>query len=406
MKAAILTIGDELTSGYRLDTNSQWIAARLTPLPVEVTFHGSVGDTPAMIETGLQVALDAADCVVVTGGLGPTEDDLTRQVVAGYFCLELLEDAEALERMVERYARRGRRMPASNRIQALVPRGSQIIQNARGTAAGFYVQSGGRHVFVTPGIPFEMEGMLEDFVLPRIIALLGGDRQVRQAFVKVYGLPESEINERIRPMVFRDRNPLLGLLPHQGTITIELTAYAEIGKAADELIRADIVALREALGGYIISEDGRDLPQVVGDLLLERGMTIGTSEQGTAGLLAARLAAPAGSDAWFRGGTILCVESSAHGSQEPGASPETGALELARNARATTGADIGVGVGSVAVPPNSTIERPYGAVHVAVDLEGRQSVRALSFTRDRLQMREWAADAALAQVRLALLDAP
>jgi len=406
MKAAILTIGDELTSGYRLDTNSQTIAAQLTPLPVDVAVHVSVGDAPAIIEAGLQMALEAADCVIVTGGLGPTEDDLTRQVISAYFGLELVENAEALERMVQRYVRRGRRMPESNRIQALVPRGCQIIQNGRGTAAGFYIQAGGKHVFVTPGIPFEMQGMLEDFILPRIVALLGGDRVVRQAFIKVYGLPESEINERIRPMVIRGRNPLLGLLPHQGTITIELTAYAENGRGAEELIQADVASLRDALGLCIISDDGRDLPQVVGDLLLERGLTISTAEEGTAGLLAARLTAPLQSQAWFRGGTAQSADSAAHEPQATSATREAAALGLARNARTISGADIAVGVGPVVFPPDSTSERPYGTVYVAVDLGSRQSVRELSFTRDRVRIREWVADAALAQVRLALLDAP
>jgi nicotinamide-nucleotide amidase len=357
-----------------------------------------------MIERGLQSCLDVADCVIVTGGLGPTEDDLTRQVIAAHFKLALEEDAEALERMVQRYARRGRSMPHSNRIQALVPRGADVIQNARGTAAGFYLRTHGKHVFVTPGIPFEMHGMLDDYILPRIIGLVGEGRRVRQAFVKVYGLPESEINERIRPMVVRGRNPLLGLLPRKGTITIEITAYSSAVSQADELIRADIDLLRAALGNHIISEDGRELPQVVGDLLCTAGMTIGSAEEGSAGLLAARLAAPAGSAAWYLGGVVQVPTAANTHHLGKEISGDEAALELARGARAATGALLGVGVGPVIVPQDSTPERPYGSVHVAVVSEETHRTGAVSFTRDRLQIREWAADAALAQVRLAVLE--
>jgi nicotinamide-nucleotide amidase len=404
VRAAILAIGDELTSGYRIDTNSQAISARLTPLPVEVVLHVTVGDKPTAMKVGLRTALDAAECVIVTGGLGPTEDDLTRHVIASHFGLHLKENAEALARMRERYTRRHRRMPESNRVQALIPSGSQVIQNSRGTAAGFYLEVEGKHIFVTPGIPYEMVGMLEAFILPRLMRLMGIGRPIRQAFVKVYGLPESEINERIRPMVARDRNPLLGLLPHQGTITIELTASADTSEQADQLIRTDIEALWSALGVYVISEDGRDLPQVVGDLLCDRGLTIGAIEVGTAGLLAARLSEPDGSHRYFRGSTILVPDSRADGNR-PVEPAGHSALQLARSARQESGANIGVGVGAVEIPGDSTSDRPYGTLQIGIDLEGREAVRSLSFTQDSVGIREWAADGALAEVRLAVLAA-
>jgi nicotinamide-nucleotide amidase len=286
LKAAILAIGDELTCGYRLDTNSQAISRRLTLLPAEVILHVTANDVPEIIQEGLRTALNAADVVVVTGGLGPTEDDLTRQVIAAHFGLELLEDAEALVHIRERFARFGREMPESNRIQAQAPAGSQIIYNERGTAAGFYLPIGEKHIFVTPGIPYEMEGMLEGFILPRLQELVGANHHVQRAALKVYGLPESGINERIRPMMARGRNPLLGLLPHRGTITIEVVAAGNTSEEAERLLEADLAALRAELGRYIISEDERELPQVVADLLVERGLTIAAAELGTGGLVA------------------------------------------------------------------------------------------------------------------------
>jgi nicotinamide-nucleotide amidase len=397
MKAAILTIGDELTCGYRLDTNSQAISRRLSLLPAEVVLHLSVGDDYGAIHTGLQVALDAADVVVVTGGLGPTEDDLTRQAIAAHFDLALVEDAEALNRIRERFAHYGRTMPESNRIQAQVPAGSVVIQNERGTAAGFYLLVEEKHIFVTPGIPYEMAGMIEGFILPRLRQLVGDGHSTHRVALKVYGLPESGINERIRPMLARDRNPLLGLLPHRGTITIEVVASGTTLEEAEALAADDLAALRVELGRYVISDDERDLPQVVADLLIERELTIATAEIGTSGLVAARLTEPEGFSRWFRGCSVPDTHMSL-GEEEPVAQAQSMAAQKA------TVADVGVGVGPIIIPDDSTPGRPYGVVDVAINVRGRQTHRRLSFSGDRARVREWAADATLAQVRLRILE--
>jgi nicotinamide-nucleotide amidase len=404
MKAAILTIGDELTCGYRLDTNSQAISCRLALLPAEVVLHLTVGDELETIQEGLRTVLDAADVVIIAGGLGPTEDDLTRQTIAAHFGLELVEDDEALVRVRERFARRGRTMPESNRIQAQVPAGSQIIYNDRGTAAGFYLLESGKHIFVTPGIPYEMDGMLEGFILPRLQELVGAGHHVRRAALKVYGLPESEINDRIRPMLARGRNPLLGLLPHRGTITVEVVAAGSTPEDAEALIEADLATLRAELGRYIISEDGRELPQVVADLLVEHGLTIATAELGTGGLVAARLTEPEGTERWFRRSMVFSSEREAsRRGKESRLTHEDDALTMASAIRQAAQADIGVGVGAVIIPEDSPPGRPYGVVHAAVNLRGRESCRRLSFNGDRARVREWAADAALALVRLRVL---
>ncbi len=396
MKAAILTIGDELTCGYRLDTNSQAISQRLSLLPAEVVLHLSVGDDLNAINTGLHIARRLADVIVVTGGLGPTEDDITRQTIAAHFGLDLVVDAEALARIKERFTRYGRAMTGNNHIQAQVPAGSHIIYNDRGTAAGFYLMADGKHIFVTPGIPYEMEGMMEQFILPRLRQLVESGRHVRRAAVKVYGLPESKINELIRPMLGRDRNPLLGLLPHRGTITIEVVAAGSTPEESVALVEADLAALRAELGRYVISDDERDLPQVLADLLLERGLTIATAELGTNGLAAARLTEPEGFSRWFRDGSVPDVN--------PASDDEGMEVAQALAARQATVADVGVGVGPVIVPQDSTPGRPYGVLHVAVNVQGRESCHRISFNGDRARVREWAADAALALVRLQLLE--
>jgi nicotinamide-nucleotide amidase len=401
MKAAVLAIGDELTCGYQLDTNSQFISRRLATLPADVVLHLSVGDDLRAIHTALHVAMHMTKAdeepavLVISGGLGPTEDDLTRQAVAAHFGLALVEDADALARIRERFAHRGREMPESNRIQAQVPAGSQIIPNSRGTAAGFYLQvQGNRHVFVTPGVPYEMKGMLEDFILPRLRELVVIGAYTQRAFVKVYGLPESEINERIQAMTARDRNPLIGLLPSMGTITVELVASGGAPEETRALIEADVAALRAELGRHVISDDGRELPQVVADLLMERELTIAVAEVGTGGLVAARLTEPEGWERWFREGSVL--------EGDPANDAETLARTLA--ARQAVVADVGVGVGPIVSPEDSTADNPYAVVDVAVNVQGHETHHRLRAGGDRARVRQWAADGALNQVRLCLLE--
>jgi len=404
MKAAILTIGDELTCGYQLDTNSQVISRHLALLSAEVVLHLSVNDDKQAIQRGLRIALDEADIIIVTGGLGPTEDDLTRQAIAAHFGLELAENAEALGRIQARFAHRGRTMPESNRIQAQVPVGSTIIYNDRGTAAGFYLTVKEKHIFVTPGIPYEMEGMLDKFILPRLHELAEADHHVRWAALKVYGLPESEINERIRPSLARGRNPLLGLLPNRGTITVEVTASGTTPEEAERLLETDLVALRDELGPYIISEDGRDLPQVVADLLVARDLTIATAELGTGGLVAARLTEPEGSQRWFRRSAVVdAALSTLEKPQGDCLTDEEVAQALAAAAGRPVGVDIGVGTGAIAIPEDSTPHRPYGTVPIAVNVRGRMTCHRVSFNGDRVRVQELAADAALAMVRLEVL---
>ena len=403
MKAAIVAIGDELTCGYRLDTNSQFISQRLSSVPLDVVLHLTVPDTTKAIHEGLATALQAADVVIATGGLGPTEDDLTRQAVATYFGLTLEENAEALDRIRERFYRRNLHMPESNRQQAQVPAGSQTIQNDRGTAPGFYLHRETKHLFVTPGIPYEMDGMLEGFILPRLRELAGDDHHVRRTALKVYGLPESKINEIIRPLLTRGSNPLLGLLPHRGTITVEITASGDSTAKADTLLLNTVERLRELLGKYIISEDERDLPQVVADLLLVRDMTVAVNEIGTGGLVAARLTKPDGYDRWFRNSHVADPEGWPLSSPLTDNRMQQAASEMACAARKNSNVELGIGVGPISTQMDDTRRGPYTVAYAAVDLQGVQTIRRLSFNGDRVRAREWIADSTLALAREVLL---
>jgi nicotinamide-nucleotide amidase len=228
---------------------------------------------------------------------------------------------------------------------------------------------------------------------------------VRRAALKIYGLPESEINERVRPMLARGRNPLLGLLPHRGTITVELVAAGTTPEEVEALLGTDLAALRAEFGRFIISEDGHDLPHVVASLLVDRGLTIATAELGTGGLVAARLSEPEGSERWLRRSVSFAREDDTLPSMpKPHLPGEEAAVKMANEVRAASQADIGVGVGAIVIPADNTSRRPYGTIDVAVNVKGHTSSRRLSFNGDRARVREWAADAVLALIRLRVLE--
>jgi len=391
MRAAILTIGDELTCGYRLDTNSQVIAQRLAAVPLDVVLHLTVGDNPKDIQEGLHTALETADVVVVAGGLGPTEDDLTRQTVAAFFDRPLVEDDEALRHIRERYARRGRPMPERNLVQALVPQGSRTIHNDRGTAAGFYLQKDGQHLFVVPGVPYEMRGMLEGFILPRLYALAGSDATVRRGALKLLGPTESEVAENIQAMLARDRNPLLGLLPQRGVITVEVVARGTTPSEAERLLAADLATLREVFGKAVLCQDERDLAQVLVDLLAEKKLTLAVAEAtgGTGGLVVARLTGAEGSERWLRRGSVVKAGTSAAETEE-----------LATEIRQDAGTAVGLATGALIRPCDAPADRPYGAIYAAVAVRDNVSSHRLSYSGERERIRQLAAEAALGLLRL------
>lgn len=397
MRAAILTIGDELTSGYRLDTDSQAIARRLAAVPLEVVLHATVGDNWEAIQGGLRIALESAEVVIVAGGLGPTEDDLTRQAVAAFFQRPLAEDPQALDRIRERFARRGRPMAERNRIQAQVPEGSQTIYNDRGTAAGFYLEEEGRHLFVVPGIPYEMEGMLEGFILPLLRERLAPDYTVCRGVLKVFGPPESEVAERIRPLLGRERNPLLGLLAHWGTITIEVVAPGATPREAEGLLAADMQTLREEFGEAVVCQDERELPQVVGDLLAQQGLTLSVAETvgGTGGLVTARLTSAAGSQRWFCSGAVDRLA----GSEEE-------VRALAAQVRRDTGSGVGLATGALLGPGNAGSASSHRVVVAAADGPNLASCERFRYGGEPVWVRHISAEAVLNLLRLHLLRQP
>ena len=340
MRAEVIAIGDELTSGQRLDTNSQWLAAELGVLGVPVVFHTTAADTLEAGVEAFRAAAARADIVVATGGLGPTADDLTRDVLALVAGEPLELSREAVEAVESRFARRGMPMPESNRRQAFFPRGSRMIPNPEGTAPGLDVDlprpDGGRaRVFALPGVPAEMKVMWWQTVVPALLAMQPEQGTIVQRRVKCFGAGESAIEAMLPDLVRRGREPLVGITAHEATITLRIAARGRDEAACRAAIAADEATIRECLGPLVYGVEDDEVEDAAVRAVREAGLTIASSEIGTQGRVAALLAqadARAASHV-FRGGAVL----------PPGEHADV--AKLAAVARQERSADIGLAVG-------------------------------------------------------------
>lgn len=314
MQAEVISIGDELTSGERLDTNSQWLSQRLGEIGVRVLYHSTVGDDlPANVRV-FQEAIARADVIVVTGGLGPTADDLTRQALAHAVGLPLIQDDGALEHIRALFAKRKREMPPANLIQAQFPQGSRVVQNPHGSAPGIdltvardaLVRSLGHvRVFCLPGVPAEMKEMWAATVGPAIAAMQPEARIIRHKQIKCFGVGESDLEAMLPDLIARKREPLVGITVHQATITLRVTASGRTPQECDAAMQPTLDTIHQCLGDLVFGYESDELQHAVIRQLQARGKTLATLECGTGGLVAHWLTEVSGSDAVYRGGQII-----------------------------------------------------------------------------------------------------
>lgn len=292
MFAEVIAIGDELTSGHRLDTNSQWLAERLCELGITTLYHTTVGDDLDANVRVFRNAIERADIVVATGGLGPTADDLTREAVAKAAGVELELDAASLTHIEAMFARRNRPMPSTNRVQAMFPRSSRIVPNPHGTAPGIDLsiarpERGDARVFCLPGVPIEMREMWAGTIAPAISALCGPDRQViRHHRIKCFGVGESELEQMLPDLIRRGRDPMVGITVSEATITLRITAAAASVAACEQKMAPTIATIHECLGDLVYGEEDDLLQQVVCRQLAAANATVASWEGGTRGLVA------------------------------------------------------------------------------------------------------------------------
>jgi nicotinamide-nucleotide amidase len=410
MRAEILAVGSELLTPLRSDTNALWLTQRLIEVGVEVGARTTLADDPALLESAFRTALSRADLVISTGGLGPTEDDLTREAAAAALGLELRRDPEILEALKARFARYKRAMASINEKQADVIEGAFVLDNSRGTAPGLRVEDAGRMLVLLPGPPSEMKPMFDEQVLPLVRARAGG-AVLETRVLKIASMSESDVDQTVAPLYKTFTNPRTTILSAPGQVELHLTASGSSSAEAGDRLEALGSGIRGLLAGRIFSEDGRELPVVVAALLRDRGLTLGLAESCTGGLLAARLTDVPGSSAFFERGLVTYsnrskVELLGVGAkllEAHGAVSEEVAAAMAAGARRAAATDIGVGITGIAGPDGGTPDKPVGTVYVALDGAAGTRVRRALFPGDRERIRHQATQSALEMLRRGLL---
>ena len=408
MQAEIIAIGTELTTGAKLDTNSQWLSLELSRLGIPVQYHTTVADGLDEMVAVFRLASQRADLVIITGGLGPTLDDLTRQALATMADTELTLDQQSLDVIREMFAQRGREMPERNTIQAMFPIGSEPIPNHRGTAPGIWMErcdgSGPAVTWLAalPGVPSEMKYMFHEFVSPR---LPSSGRVIRNARVNCFGGGESAIEEMLGDLTERGHNPEVGITAHEATITLRISAEGASVDECTRLIDQARQRIHQDLGQLVFGEEDEELQDVVVELLSQHGKTLATIEQGTGGLLAQRLSGVPGIERVFQQGAVITGGSGQAGvaldddSVDQSQDPEQQILRLAQECRQRQAVDYALAIGAL-------VESTSGAavMHVGFSGDGGDTVYPVHKIGDPSIMHGRTVKAALNHLRLHLLS--
>jgi len=380
MIAEVISIGDELTSGQRLDTNSQWLSQRLGDLGVTVVYHTTVADDLQANVRVFRQAVERADVVVATGGLGPTADDLTRDALAATSGAELVLHEASLEHIRGLFARFQRDMPERNKLQAMFPAGSRPIPNRNGTAPGIAMQlsrpgGGPCRLFALPGVPSEMQEMFEQTVGPAIACLSDRPRVIRHHRIKCFGVGESHLEQMLPDLIRRGRTPSVGITVHAATITLRITAEGATPEECLAAMQPTMATIREALGTIVFGEEDDELEHAVLRLLDQRNETLATIEVGTTGLLAHWLAEAAAAGPGFRGGIVAPGESEFAGGQDLLSREAAGAM--AEDCRKRFGTHYGLAIGAFPVVDPASDPAPfYFALATANDVTVKSSTLA------------------------------
>lgn len=372
MRAEIIAIGDELTTGQRLDTNSQWLSQRLTEMGVQVAFHTTIADELDDNVAAFRAAIDRVDVVVCTGGLGPTADDLTRDAIAKATGTQLVRDEASLAHIENLFASRGREMPEKNTVQAEFPEGSVPIFNPQGTAPGIEMsveRADGGHctVFALPGVPAEMNEMWEATVAPKILELQPEPRVIRHRRVKCFGVGESRLEAMLPDLIARDREPRVGITVSHATITLRITATAADEQSCFASMEPTVATIYESLGDLIFGEEEDELQHAVTRLLDERGLTLAVAEWATDGLVTEWLSELSPTGRPFFAGRTLGPED-ARGNELP--HDADFATSIAQSIRRSSRADIGLAIG--AFPPQASAPDSHVNAALAMPDETRK----------------------------------
>ena len=404
MNAAVIAVGSEMLGPTRVDTNSLKVTALLELFGIPLVHKSVVADMLDELADEISHSLEHCDILITSGGLGPTEDDLTREALVKALGLEVAVDHAIIEKLEQRFAARGWKMPEVNKKQANVFPGHTTLQNDRGTAPGFHLEVGGKHVWVFPGVPGELEWMLKTYMEPWLESVSGGRTRHRRV-LKIAGLGESAVEEKLKPYYTAHPEPLT-ILASPGAVELHL-----IFDSTDEIATREREML-DIFGVRCFGFDDDTLEGVVGRLLTERGETLSTAESCTGGLLAQRITDVAGSSAYFMSGVVSytakvktdVVGVDAEVIRANGEVSEPVAVALAQGIRQRFGTTYGVGITGIAGPTGGTPEKPVGTVHIAAASADRVEHRKLFWPGTRSHVRWFSTQSALDLLRRFILQ--
>lgn len=408
LKAQIITIGDEILYGQTLDTNSHWISGVLDEINIKVEEKITIGDERQQILEAFKAAKHKVDIVVITGGLGPTNDDLTKPLLAEFFEAKLEMNAEALSEIESLFAKAGRKMTELNRKQAELPTNCTKITNPLGTAPGMWFEKDNTIFISMPGVPYEMKRMMKDTVLPKLQQKLGKG-VIFHKIIKTIGIPESKLADKLTAWENSlPKSIRLAYLPSLGQVKLRLTATGESLEEVKKMVTKQIDLLPENVNKYIYGYDGDEIEQVIGNMLRKNHHTISTAESCTGGYLAHIITSIAGSSDYFKGSVISYANEVKNEQlnitnatiEKYGAVSEEVVKLMAENVRKILKTDVALATSGVAGPGGGSEEKPVGTVWIAYS-DGKQTVaRKMQFTKDRLLNIQFSALAALNLFRL------
>ena len=422
MQVEVLAVGTELVLGDVVDTNSAWLGQHLALAGLDAYYQTRVGDNVERIVVALRIALERSDAVIVCGGLGPTPDDVTREALAAFLGVELVQDPDVLARIRDLFDQRGRPMSSSNERQADVPPGASVIEQRRGTAPGLIcpvpaavsgapASAPDKVIYAVPGVPHEMTEMVARAVVPDLQTRMGGQAAIVSRVLHTWGMAESALAERLATRLEALEpagNPTIAFLASgMAGVKVRITAKSGTIEEATEVLDSEEVAVRALLGRSVFARDGTTMEAVVGGLLQAEGLDLGLAESMTGGLIASRCTDVPGSSSWLRGGIVSYASEVKFDLLDVPKGPvvsEVAARTMAEGASRVLGADVGLSVTGVAGPETQD-DMPVGTVFVGLHLHGHTDVAHLRLGGDRTVIRQIAAVSALDVLRLRLVEA-
>lgn len=410
MRAEIIATGTELLSGGLPDTNSIFLSEELMLIGLVTAFKTVVGDNEKDMEEAFRRALDRVDAVIITGGLGPTEDDITRKVVAKILKRRLVLNEDALKAVKSTLAGRGKEYANTSDRQALIPGAARLLANPLGVAPGFFLDEGNKFVAALPGVPKEMQAMFSQGLKQALVERFTGKLFIKRRVLRTYGLPESKINEAINDILKKD-NPVVGLTAKETGVDIRIIARETSAELSQVLAERTDARIREKLGDAIYGVDGQDMEEVVGALLKQRRLKLSVAESCTGGLIGARITNIPGSSEYFERGVVTYSNAAKTEMlgvptalmDRRGAVSREVAEAMAQGVRQAARTDLGLSVTGIAGPGGGTKEKPVGLVYISLSSAQGVKTEEHRFLGNREQIRTKAAQMALDTVRRHLI---